>query len=246
MRPSLRRRTWLRFGLLIGLSLLLSGCVKFHITINVEDDGSGTVGAAFGITSQAKALMESQGIDDPGDEIRGYLMREADASDVQEERWIDGDYEWVEYSTPFETLDELNSRVAQTEAFESFQVTEQSGLVNKTFVMDGIITPKFLETQVPDDIEMDITQVFDVRVAVTLPGEVTETNGMRGPRESNTVWWRIKAGAPIPIHAVSQMRDTKNVRLLAVGGTLLIVLAVVAVVLVGFGVYRLRQRKARQ
>ena len=246
MHPPLKRRAWLRNGVIIVLSFLLCGCVKLHITINVEPDGSGTVATGLGIASQAKSFIESQGIEDPAEEIREYLMREAGTGDVQEERWIDGDYEWVEYSTPFENLDDLNSRVSQSEAFESFQVTQESGLVDKTFVLDGVITPEFMEAQVPDDIDLDVTQVFDVRLAVTLPGEVVETNGVRGARGSNTIWWRITTGAPIPIHAVSEMRDARNVRLLAVGGTLLLALAAIAVVLVGFGVYRLRRRKAEQ
>ncbi len=243
MRPGSKLRVGLRYCLLVTVALLLCGCVKFHISINVEPDGSGTVGAALGMTSQAKSFIEGQGIDDPAEEIRGYLIREAGMGDFQEERWIEGDYEWVEFSTPFEDLDDLNNRVLQTEIFESFQLTEESGLVNRTFVLDGVITPDFLLAQVPDDIDVDVTQVIDVRVIVTLPGEIVETSGTRGPRESGTVWWRITSGGPIPLHAVSEMRDSQNVTLLAAGGAVLLVVTAIALALVGFGVYRRRQRR---
>ncbi len=140
-------------------------------------------------------------------------------------------------------LDDLNNRVLETEIFESFQLTEESGLVNRTFALDGVITPDFLLAQVPDDIDVDVTQVIDVRVIVTLPGEIVETSGTRGPRESGTVWWRVTSGAPIPLHAVSEMRDSENVTLLAAGGAALLVVTAIALALVGFGVYRRRQRR---
>ena len=231
-------------ALLIGAALLLCGCVKFHISINVDSDGSGTIGAALGMTSQAKAFIESQDIGDPSDEIRAYLEREAFGSEVTEERWIDDDYEWVQYSAPFENPEDLNARVSATDFFESFELTEHAGLVNKTFVLDGVISTGFLESQVPNDVDIDVTQIVDMRLVVSLPGEIAETNGNKGPRESNTVWWRIKTGPPIPIQAVSEVRDAKNVRWLAVGGTLLLVLAAVAVVVVGLGVYRQRRRSS--
>jgi len=244
MKQATRRTPFARHALIIGMALLLCGCVKFHISIHVEPDGSGTVGAALGMTSQAKAFIEGQDIGDPSDEIRAYLEREALGGDVAEERWIDGDYEWVEYSAPFDNLEELNSRVADTDFFESFELTEDAGVLNKTFALDGVISTGFLESQVPNDVDIDVTQIVDMRLAVSLPGEITETNGAKGPRESNTVWWRIKAGPPIPIHAVSEVRDAKNVRWLAVGGTLLLALAAVAIVAIGLGVYRLRRRRA--
>jgi hypothetical protein len=237
------RRSALRHVLIIGVSLLLCGCVKFHITIDVEPDGSGTVGAGLGMTSQAQAFVENQDIGDPSDEIRKYLEQEATAGGVVEERWTDGDYEWVEYRIPFEDLEELNARVSETEFFEAFEVSREGGLINQTFTLDGVITPAFLESQVPSDVEIDVTQMFDVRMVVNLPGHISETNGKFGPRGSNTVWWRITSGSPIPIHAISQTREVARVRWFAVVGTAALVAA--ALLLVGFGVYRVMQRRSQ-
>jgi hypothetical protein len=243
MQIALRRQSLLRLILTSGALLLLCGCVKFHITIDVAPDGAGTVGAGLGMTSQARAFIDNQDIGDPSEEIRKYLEQEATAGEVVEGRWTDGDYEWVEYRIPFESLEDLNSRVEETEFFESFQVTREPGLVNQTFTVDGVITPAFLESQVPGDVEIDVTQMFDVRLVVKLPGNITETNGKLGPRGSNTVWWRISSGPPIPIHATSEAREVANVRWFAVAGAVALVVA--ALVLIGLGAYRIRKRRSR-
>jgi hypothetical protein len=241
MTTSSPRSTVGRHLLLVALSLVLCGCVKFHVSVDVEEDGSGTVAASLGLTARAIAFAEDQGFGDPTDEIRSYLEREVLAGEVVEERWTEGDYSWVEYRSRFATLDELNALARGSELFESFEVREEPGPDGRRFVVDGVVSTTFLESQIPADIEIDVTQMFDLRMAVSLPGEITETNGKQSSEDPSAAWWRIQSGPPIEIHAVSDLTERRAFNWLAVGGAAAAVLTVAVVVV--FGVRALAQRK---
>jgi len=241
MRLSSKAKASLLVAIFLALSFATSGCVKFHISINVNPDGSGTIGAAFGMTAQAKAFAGSQGIGDPAEAISEELAQDADTQDVRVERWTEGEYEWVEATVPFNNLDDLNSRMRESDLFQSFQLTQRSDLLKKYYVLDAVIAPSFLASDASEDFDFDASGMFEIRLAVTLPGEIVESNGIAEGKNSNTMSWTLTSDRTIVVHAVSEKWNWTNIILLVAGGLFVVVLSIG---LIGFGIYQASRQQA--
>ncbi|MGD2105792.1 MAG: hypothetical protein PVJ55_11850 [Anaerolineae bacterium] len=124
---------------LILAALVLTGCVKARVEIEVERDGTGTMAVAMGMTQQAlswagedgKGVMERLSQEVSGDD---------DADDVTVRRWTEGNYEWFATSTSLTDLDDLNSRLAEIEMFRNLALTRERGVLRDRYVLDGQVT----------------------------------------------------------------------------------------------------------
>lgn len=227
--------------LLLGLALIalltLTGCFKARVTVIVNPDGSGTMKVAFGMNEEAKSFlsMETSG-QDPMDALVEELTASGDFEDAEIERWVEGEYEWVQVSDAFATLDDLHQQINDSEMFESFSLRQEMGLIKNRFVLDATLAPMTEETG--DFGMMDATGMFEMQFAILLPGEVVEHNGTLD--SNGTLTWTLSGNQSVSVHAVS---ETWN--LMTIGGAG-IVLACGLVVVVGVVIGVLIARSGRR
>lgn len=230
------------FAMLFLLALASTGCIKFHLNIKINPDGSSTIGVAMGMTAQAKALAGSQGIGGPFDAISEEMAQSGDVPEVTMNRWTEGEYEWAEAVVPFQTLDELNARMQESDLFESFKITKQSGLFKDSYILDAEIAPSAFTSDLPSDLDFDPSGMFEARMTVTLPGEIVESNGIReGGKDSNSLSWTLTSDGALRVHAVSERWDWSRGILLGGG---ILALAVGAIGLIVLGIVFIRRERA--
>lgn len=187
-------------------ALLLSSCVKMRMTIRVAPDGSGTFGAAVGMTQEVQALLGAGG-QDPASVITQafYEKLVEQATDLEVRQWSEGEFEWVEVADRFDNLDELNQTLNGSELFERFSVTRERGLLKNRFVLAARMTPSFDVQGLPQEFLgfVDPSAVAEVGLAVHLPGKIVETNGVLNS-ETGAVEWSLAGGEPLEVRAVSE------------------------------------------
>jgi hypothetical protein len=222
------RRSILLMAVLILLASSLTACIKFNVNITVNPDGSNTYGAALGLTEQAKALASSQGVGDPFEEVLQQTGQSPNIENATVTHWTDGDYEWAEAVFSLKTLDELNALLARVEMFEAFNISKRPGLLKDSYVVDGVIAQPGLDSEIPSDLDFDLTTVFDARMRITLPGKVIETNGLReGGDDSSILSWPLISDSTVHVHAVSERWNPTRFILIAGAAFLAVVAAVV-------------------
>jgi uncharacterized protein (DUF58 family) len=152
--------------ILLVLSLAVSGCIKVHITIDVDPNGSGKLGMALAMTAQAKALAGSEGIGDPAQAISEGLAQGATAQDIEVERWTEGEYEWIKVTAPFKDPGDLTSKMKEFDLFQSFNLARQSDFFTDYYVLDAVIAPSDLESDMPQDLDFDISGFLEMRLGL--------------------------------------------------------------------------------
>ena len=200
------------------LSLVASGCIKLHLSINVCPDGSGTIVMAIGMTQEARVLIASQGGDDP---MTTMSQAFGGPSDAQTKRWTEGGYEWVEGTIPFVSPRDLNSRIENSGLLRSFQLTRRSDLFKVYHTLDTELDPWSLLA--PNETEelgfgLDPSAMFDMQLFVTLPGKITETNGISVGKDSNTVSWVFDPNQATAVHIASESWNRMTIGAMAVAG----------------------------
>lgn len=228
MTPRTRREVLKAILVAALASLILSGCVKARVEVEVARDGSGTMSIALGMTQEALSLAgeDGQGLMET---LSQEVSREDNGEEVTVRRWTEGNYEWVGTTTSFDDLEELNSRLAEVEGFERLSVTRQRGVVRDLYVLDGEIDPLMAGEEAPEDLFLDPSGMFELQMAVSLPGDVLETNGAF-LNESDKMVWTLGTYEPITIRAVSRAWNWTRVGLLAGAAGLSACGAVVVVV----------------
>lgn len=221
-----------------ALALLLSGCIKAQMTIIVEPDGSGTFGIAIGMTQLAVSLAGTD-----GESLMQRLSQEMSTQNegggnVVVRRWTEGEYEWIETTRHFASLDEMNSLVGDIELFERFSLTRRRGLFRDQFVLDALLAPLLENQERPEDLIIDPSGMFEFRVSVRLPGDVTQTNGIFAG-DSNTMLWIVNNYEPLEMHAVSEVWNWFNIGVLSAIG----IGSIVVVIVVGAVFYRVAGKR---
>ncbi|WP_277207643.1 LppM family (lipo)protein [Isoptericola croceus] len=183
-RPRLRTAT---VALLSAVGLLaLAGCLKMDmdLTLNEDDTVSGSFTMAF-----ADQLAESMGMDpqtlwdQAGDEVASDLPDGA-----TQEPYADGEYTGTTMSFTDMPLDELSGA-----GTDELSITRDGD----EYVVEGTMDMSD-DTGQLDSMAAGMAGAFDVRIAVTFPGEVIESNGTV---EGSTVEWRPAMGESTEIYA---------------------------------------------
>ena len=212
-----------------------------RMTVDVNSNGSGTYGAAIGLTEEAKSLLGSQG-EDPY-----QLMTKAinATSEMELTRWTDGDYEWAQGTLPFDTLDEINKRMSQSQIFESFSIIRQRGLFKDKFTLEATINPLSdlaNEAGSSDISGMDPSSFIALQLGVNLPGKVTETNGVLEDPNSTQMVWTAVGNNQVYVNATSQAWNwAPIVAIFLVVG--LVVVIIIAIVI--FSIFSLIRKKKK-
>lgn len=243
------RATWRgRLLLALAVAALLSGCtMRAVIDIDVAEDGSGTFQMSMGFDEELRQLIEDSE-EEPIDwsDPESYFVEDSPTSFIESlpenatvEPYSDGDFEGVTVSVAFDSLEELEAVMAESqtsgeEAFPFRITTDGNGRFD--FVGDGQM---FEGAEMsPEEQEMFppelLRDLYDIQLRVSLPGDVTSTNA--DETLDGVMVWRIDPmdTDPVAPSATSQVTETTAVIWLIVGAV---------VIVAGTGLYFLRRRE---
>lgn len=231
------------FTTLTTCAFSLSACFKVRITINVNPDESGMMGFAFGMTSQAKALVASQSDSDPMQTLSKNLSDNPDnPQEVKITRWTEGEYEWIQGEVAFEDLNELNERMSRVDFFESFSITRQTSFLKNKFILTASLGPLSESTSSSD---IDPSAFIEVQMFVHLPGKIIETNGIFDGEESSNLVWTVNNKQTTTMKATSESWNSLNIVVIGVVVGV-IILGVICIMFLIIFVYRRRNKTRMQ
>jgi hypothetical protein len=210
---------------LAALPLLLSGCIKLTMDLDVASDDtvSGTV-----ILAVDKNLLELSGSDFE-DAIGSDALVPPDVEGVSVEPYDDDEFVGQEITFDGTSLDEVNQGGGGE---DDFNIVREGD----TFRVSGVLDLTFDQAET-EGVPIDPEQLFesaDISITLSFPGEVRSANG---EIDGNTVTWTPQVGERTALNAVAS----------AVGGgssMLWIVLAVVALVVIAAIALLATRRKA--
>ena len=214
-------RTGLRVLTVAGLALLLSGCIKAHqiLTLNPDDtiDGSFIVGVS-------KELVDLTG-QDPNALLEQMTATDSplpEGVDFETSDFDDGDYVGKEFSFSGVSLEAFNANGEIT--------VDRDG---DDFVVEGAadMTDPGEGVDLNDPTTQQLMESIDVKVQITFPGPVSESNG---EVEGNTVTWTPALGEANEIHAVGSA-------IASGGGSLLWIILAASIVVIGLIVFFVRK-----
>ena len=212
----------------------LTGCVKAEISVDVKQNGSGTLSMAIGVTQQAKALASNQGSDPIQEMKKAFAERTGEAQDVKVTTWIDGDYEWAKAEKEFANLDEINNVFTENKAFNKFFLARNRSLFRDEFIIDAEFAPLDGGSAAGNDFGVDPSTVFQLSFSLRLPGQIIETNGLRDKNDPNRIVWDVESKQAVSIKARSMSWNWINIFIIA---GLFLLFGVVALGGVGYFVY---------
>ena len=183
--------------ILAAMAVLATGCLRVDIAVTVEEDGSGEIRAVQAVDVDRLDQFGGAPPVSPDDVIEqlGELPE-----GVEVEPYEDGNYRGIELITRFDDLEQLEQRQADLgEALDS-------GLesIGVGFPAGALLAPDITRTdtgwafegqgpeggeELPDQLSL-LTDEIEIRLAVRLPGRVTEggNNADRVEEDSTFVW----------------------------------------------------------
>jgi hypothetical protein len=186
----------------------VTGCIKLDMDLSVEGDTvDGTVVVALDRqAAQVFELAPEEFFDDPGEDDFRVL------DGVTVEPYEDDDWLGIVYLFHRVHLDDLNELAGDDEELPRIVHDAASGTYEFRMTFDmtdmaGLDVDEFGE-EAGDDLGFPgldpaaLLDSFEVRVAVTFPGEVTDHNG---ELSGTTVTWRPEPGALIEMRATAQV-----------------------------------------
>ena len=202
-------------------ALALTGCVKLDedLTINADNTVDGTVTVAFN-----KAMLDMMGAtaDDALGETGGML----EGADVNVEAYDDGTFVGQTYTLDGAPLDQLNG------GDSDMQIVRDGDEFHVTGTLD------LSDSTVGGDVSVP-TDGFEVRIALTFPGEIVSSTG---EVDGNTVTWTPELGDVVDFETVAKAEGGggagAGAGLLAAGG-----LGLTALAAGGVGVVMVQRRK---
>lgn len=236
-----------RYALLMLLALGLSACtIRFDIGVDVNEDESGTFTVFMGLDEEMRELMEQSGGEDMS--ITDQLASDAPEGFEVEEYAEDG-FEGVLLSTSFTSFDDLNTKLTETadegsptDMVNSFEFTHEDDEFRFSADVSGLgegFTDAVGEAGGEDMLSgfdpSFMSDLFEIRFQLTLPGEITEHNA--DSIDGSTVTWDLAFDeSRDALVAVSSTSGGNS--FLLIGGAVIVVAAAA-----GIGVAASRRRK---
>jgi len=215
-----------------ALVVLTSACrLETNVSINVEEDGSGTFVTELGLDEEMQGLLESFGGSD--DLLAGLDLGGVTPAETRTE----GEMTYFAASQAFTDIAQLRGILDENQdqaAFEEFQLdVDEDGalLVAKTgplSTQDGIDVDAL-----PIDPSALTDDVFAANVFVTLPGKVVRHNADEVMSDGR-LRWTISLTEPLDIEAESSFSE---------GGLPWLPIGIAAVAVLGIGGFLVTRRK---
>jgi hypothetical protein len=218
-----RLRTVAKVAAVGALALLLTGCIKLNIDLqlNTDDTVSGSMIFAFD-----KQLLELTG--QSADDVLGSSAPlPTDQPGVSSKPYDDGKYVGQEI-----TFDSVPLTEFSTGDTESLNIVREGDTFKVTGTLDlsGGTDTGGLPT---DQATQDLLAGAEIQVSVTFPGPVQDANGQI---DGNTVTWNPKVGESLQIQATGSAIESSSggsttTILLIVGGVVVVLIIVLVVVM---------------
>jgi hypothetical protein len=233
------RSALVRFGAFAVLALLLSACIKLdmNLTVNSDDTVDGTV-----IFALNKQLIQLSG--QSADDLLGSSGPiPTDAPGVSTKPYEDDEFQGQEITLDNVPLARFNDE--NNSGADSLKIVHQGD----TYVVSGALdlsqTSGASGASGASGVSgfPDAEQIFasaQMKLAITFPGEVTESNGQV---DGNTVTWEPKFGERLDLHAVAKASGgggSSTLLLLLVVGAIVVILAIV------LGILATRRKNAQR
>ena len=200
MRSLLTRRLRV-VALAAATVLLLTGCVKLDVDLTVGDND--TVSGTY-ILGIDRSLLQLTGQD--ADSLYQQLSSGFDTSTLPEgttataSKYDQGDFVGAEVKIehlPIASLNTLGGDTAQSTSSQ-FTLTHEGDLYQFHATLD---TSSASAGASPISVPDSVTASAEIRIKMTFPGEVTETNGTK---DGTSVTWEPKLGAAADLTATAK------------------------------------------
>ncbi|MFC7878396.1 LppM family (lipo)protein [Isoptericola sp. NPDC057391] len=170
----------------VGL-LALAGCMKvdMDMTLSEDDTVSGTI-----VMAVSNSLAETMGME-PGElwDQAGGEMSQGLPEGATQEPYSDDEYTGTRYTFSDAPISDISGGDD-----ESLSITRDGD----TYVVDGTMNLSEGSEEL-EQLPQDVRDAFDVRLAITFPGPVSDATGTV---DGNTVTWTPQVGENTEIHAV--------------------------------------------
>jgi hypothetical protein len=213
-----------------GLALLLSACrIESNIILDINEDGSATVGVEVGFDEEIRDLM-SQGGGDPSDLLSE--LPDLGGEDVEPIERVEGDMTFYGAETSVENLETYDFGGLQGESFSEFVYEFDDNSATLAATVDATGIGDLGGDDLPIDPAQITADIFAARVVITMPGTVTEHNADEVSGDGTLIWNLPLAGSK-DIFATSTFGSTTPSWIwFLVGGILIVgIIAAVAAVM---------------
>lgn len=239
-----------RYALLILMVLGLSACtIRFDIGVDVNKDESGSFTIFVGLDEEMRELASQFGGEDMS--LTDQILADVPEGFEAEEYSEDG-FDGVRLSADFNSFDELNAKLAGAgsgvgdaigaDLVNDFNLTHDGDEFHFSADLGGVdqsLTDAIGQAGGEDVLSgfgaNALSDVFDVRFRLTLPGTIEDNNA--DTVNGNTLTWNISLDDP---------RDTLEAVSSAAGGTSALLIggaAVIAAAAIGGGIAMSRRKK---
>lgn len=204
-----------------GLALLLSACrIESNVILDINEDGSATVGAEIGLDEEMLDIVSQSG-EDPTDLLSD--LPSLGGEEVEPINRVEGDMTFFGFTTTVEDLSTYDFAGLQGETFSEFIYEYDDSSATLTATVDATgVGDLGGGGELPID-PTDITaDLFSARVLVAMPGSVTEHNADEVTGDGTLVW-NLPLSGSVDIFATSTFGNTAPTWFWFVVGGILIV-----------------------
>jgi hypothetical protein len=213
-----------RVAMVAALALLLTGCLKLDMDLQIQSDD--TVNGAI-VFAVSKDVLELTG-GSAEDLLGGETPFPSDVEGVTTEEYDDGEFAGQQFN--FDGVP-ISQFAADPEDPESLSIVREGD----TFVVSGALDlSQGLSGATGATGAEQFLESAEIRIAITFPGDVTESNG---EVDGNTVSWAPEFGERVDIQATGSAiasggdSNTLLYVLIGVGAVLLIAIIIIVVVM---------------
>ncbi|MBR2294142.1 MAG: hypothetical protein IJ869_00065 [Clostridiales bacterium] len=202
-------KKWLVAIMSAALLVFAAGCVRVQYDIELNKDGTATLGGIFALN--AEYFSEEDLSNEDGNEVQHYTF--------------DGtDYIGYDISKEFESYDELSEYLVENEEegsslFEDAEITIDKGLFSTTYTFDATTVNLAGESTEGED-SYDASSMYKVMINLTMPGKVTELEGGE-QNDDGVIEFEFNPSGVNEYHAVS-----KSTNVVAIVITIVVIVAV--------------------
>lgn len=179
----------------VSVMLLTTGCVKLNLDLTVDgnDTVSGTM--VFAVAKSLAELGDQSEAGSTGPETENLF---GDAENVKVEAFDDGDFVGSSYTFDGLPLENFKPEVAEG---SSFGLKRDGDNIVVSGVLDTVSESAELEDNpFGDALLAGFISSSEIRVSITLPGQIKETNGTV---EGQTITWKGSFGEKLELNAIA-------------------------------------------
>lgn len=213
----------------------LSGCVRMEVGLDIQKDGSADVSVSMGVTEDLYAMLTQDG-QDPMAEVK---------STAAENGYTAEEYEQDGYKglTMTQHIADLQQATQTDTYMEGLSFTKEKNGFREMMTLSGAVNTAESLKENMDGMTVDLSQ-FDVKLTVTVPYAITESNATEISEDGKTATWDLMTVDTINLTCEGDVLLFGIPVTAALG--IVGALAVVAIVLIVVGAVRKnRARKAQ-